>query len=392
MDSSSSTTSSPDSGVFEYDSSDGEGGERGPTMSSDSQPGIKTVLVTGGAGFVGSHLADALLARGDHVVIVDEMNDYYSVDIKRGNLEYLQAKHGSNRVTIYEGDICDHALMDGIFQRHSIRLVCHMAGRAGVRPSIDDPFIYIHSNIEGTTRLLELARKYGNDNFVWASSSSVYGENPKEEFSEDDAVDNPISPYAASKKACELLTYTYHHLYGMNVTGLRFFTVYGPRGRPDMAPYKFVERVSRGLEIQQFGDGSSERDYTYVDDIVDGIIRALDRPLGYQIFNLGNGKPCKLSDFIRLVETHIGKKAIITILPNQPGDVPKTCANINKAREMLGYNPKVSFNEGVRRTAEWFLAEEAATKVPKRVEKSRHPRALDMNRNLSMISMNGIGG
>ena len=244
--------------------------------------------------------------------------------------------------------------MEQLFITERPRHVVHMAARAGVRPSIDDPFIYIHSNILGTTRLLELARIHGNDCFVWASSSSVYGGSKNEEFGEDDYVDNPVSPYAASKKACELMTYTYHSLYGMNVSGLRFFTVYGPRGRPDMAPFKFVDRVSRGLEIQQFGDGTSSRDYTYIDDIVDGVVRALDRPLGYQIFNLGNGSPYRLCDFISLVESNVGKPAVIRVLPDQPGDVPRTCANIDKARELLGYAPKVSFEEGTRRTVAWY--------------------------------------
>jgi UDP-glucuronate 4-epimerase len=244
--------------------------------------------------------------------------------------------------------------MEQLFITERPRHVVHMAARAGVRPSIDDPFIYIHSNILGTTRLLELARIHGNDCFVWASSSSVYGGSPNEEFSEDDYVDNPVSPYAASKKACELMTYTYHSLYGMNVSGLRFFTVYGPRGRPDMAPFKFVDRVSRGLEIQQFGDGTSSRDYTYIDDIVSGVVRALDRPLGYQIFNLGNGSPYRLCDFIALVEENVGKKALIKVLPDQPGDVPRTCANIAKAQELLGYEPTVSFEEGIRRTVAWY--------------------------------------
>lgn len=244
--------------------------------------------------------------------------------------------------------------MEQLFITERPRHVVHMAARAGVRPSIDDPFIYIHSNILGTTRLLELARIHGNDNFVWASSSSVYGGSMLEEFGEDDYVDNPVSPYAASKKACELMTYTYHSLYKMNVSGLRFFTVYGPRGRPDMAPFKFVDRVSKGLEIQQFGDGTSSRDYTYIDDIVDGVVRALDRPLGYQIFNLGNGSPYRLCDFISLVEKEVGRKACIKVLPDQPGDVPRTCANIDKARELLGYAPKVTFEEGIARTVEWY--------------------------------------
>ncbi len=244
--------------------------------------------------------------------------------------------------------------MEQLFITERPRHVVHMAARAGVRPSIDDPFIYIHSNILGTTRLLELARIHGNDCFVWASSSSVYGGSPNEEFTEDDYVDNPVSPYAASKKACELMTYTYHSLYKMNVTGLRFFTVYGPRGRPDMAPFKFVDRVSRGLEIQQFGDGTSSRDYTYIDDIVDGVVRSLDRPLGYQIFNLGNGSPYRLCDFISLVEQNVGKKALIKVLPDQPGDVPRTCASIAKAQELLGYEPTISFEEGIRRTVAWY--------------------------------------
>ncbi|TFJ88105.1 hypothetical protein NSK_000459 [Nannochloropsis salina CCMP1776] len=327
--------------------------DRGSLLAPPVEGG-KKVLVTGGAGFVGSHVADHLLSRGDAVVVVDEFNDYYDTSLKRANVAHLLAKHGSARLRVVEADICDAHAMEQLFITERPRHVVHMAARAGVRPSIDDPFIYIHSNMLGTTRLLELARIHGNDCFVWASSSSVYGGSSLEEFGEDDYVDNPVSPYAATKKACELMTHTYHSLYKMNVTGLRFFTVYGPRGRPDMAPFKFVDRVSRGLEIQQFGDGSSSRDYTYIDDIVDGVVRALDRPLGYQIFNLGNGSPYRLSDFIRLVEKNVGKAAVIKVLPDQPGDVPRTCANISKAQELLGYQPKVSFEEGIARTVEWY--------------------------------------
>jgi len=316
--------------------------------------GHKKVLVTGGAGFIGSHVADYLLNRGDHVVIIDEMNDYYDIHIKQANLKLLEQKYGNERLVIYKGDICNADLMERIFEDERPEWVCHMAARAGVRPSIQDPYIYIHSNIEGTTRLMELSAKFGVQNFVFASSSSVYGGSSSTYFSEDEVVDNPVSPYAASKKACELLAYTYHHLYGLNVTGLRFFTVYGPRGRPDMAPFKFIDRVSRGVEIQQFGDGSSSRDYTYIDDIVDGIVRAIDRPYKYQIFNLGKGSGTSLKEFIDLVQKHVGRQAVIKVLPDQPGDVPYTCADVSKASHLLGYNSSVSFEEGIRRTADWY--------------------------------------
>jgi len=342
------------------------------SLLSPPLEGGKKVLVTGGAGFVGSHVADHLLTRGDVVILVDEFNDYYDISLKRSNVAYLLAKHGSSRLRVVEADICDAHAMEQLFITESPKHVVHMAARAGVRPSIDDPFVYIHSNMLGTTRLLELARIHGNECFVWASSSSVYGGSSLEEFGEDDYVDNPVSPYAATKKACELMTYTYHSLYKMNVSGLRFFTVYGPRGRPDMAPFKFVDRVSRGLEIQQFGDGSSSRDYTYIDDIVDGVVRALDRPLGYQIFNLGNGSPYRLSDFIGLVEKNVGRSALIKILPDQPGDVPRTCANISKAQELLGYQPKVSFEEGIARTVDWYKgwkAEKEAMEARKKNER-----------------------
>merc|ERR1712087_722823 len=250
--------------------------------------GFKKVLVTGGAGFGGSSTAAHLLARGDAVVVVDEMNDYYDVRIKEANLRRLREMcPDKERLTIYRGDICDEGLMETIFKTEQPKWVCHMAARAGVRPSIQDPYVYIHSNIKGTTLLMELSAKYGVENFVFASSSSVYGGSKSTYFSEDENVDNPVSPYAASKKACELLAYTYHHLYKLNVSGLRFFTVYGPNGRPDMAPFKFVHRISRGEEMQKFGDGSSSRDYTYIDDIVDGVVRAIDRPHKYEIFNLG---------------------------------------------------------------------------------------------------------
>jgi UDP-glucuronate 4-epimerase len=324
------------------------------TQVVEPHTGYKKVLVTGGAGFIGSHVADFLLARGDDVVIVDEVNDYYNVDIKESNLTMLRQKYGDSRLKSYRGDICDQNLMTSIFEAEGITFVCHMAARAGVRPSIQDPYIYIHSNIEGTTRLMELSARFGVENFVFASSSSVYGGSTSTFFSEEDVVDNPVSPYAASKKACELLAYTYHHLFKLNVTGLRFFTVYGPRGRPDMAPFKFIDRVSRGMEIQKFGDGSSSRDYTYIEDIVDGVVRAVDRPYAYQIFNLGKGSGTSLNEFIDLVQTHVGKPARIQQLPDQPGDVPYTCADVSKAERLLGYSSSVPFEEGIRRTVEWY--------------------------------------
>ncbi|GKY96726.1 hypothetical protein MPSEU_000632100 [Mayamaea pseudoterrestris] len=316
--------------------------------------GHKTVLVTGGAGFIGSHVADHLLERGDNVVIVDEMNDYYDTNIKENNLRLLKSKYGSDRLKIYKGDICDEQLMREIFETEQIKWVCHMAARAGVRPSIQDPFVYIHSNIKGTTQLMELSARHGVENFVFASSSSVYGGSKSTYFSEDEVVDHPVSPYAASKKACELLAYTYHHLHKLNVSGLRFFTVYGPRGRPDMAPFKFIDRVSRGVEIQQFGDGSSSRDYTYIEDIVNGVVRSLDRPYPYHVFNLGKGDGTSLKEFIDLVQKYVGKEAIIKLMPDQPGDVPYTCADVSKAERLLGYRSGVSFEEGIRRTVEWY--------------------------------------
>jgi len=319
--------------------------------------GYKKVLVTGGAGFIGSHVAQYLLDRGDDVVIIDEVNDYYDTTLKRKNLQLLRAQYDDSRLVIVEGDICDKALMESIFQDHAPQWVCHMAARAGVRPSIQDPHVYIHSNISGTTTLLELAAQYKVQNFVFASSSSVYGGSKETYFSEEHVVDHPVSPYAASKKACELLAYTYHHLYNIKCTALRFFTVYGPRGRPDMAPFKFIQRVATGTTLQQYGDGSSSRDYTYIDDIVDGVVRAVDRPYDYQIFNLGKGDGTSLRDFIGLVQKHVGRKANIEVLPDQPGDVPYTCADVTKATDLLGYKSQVTFEEGIRRTVAWYKQE-----------------------------------
>jgi UDP-glucuronate 4-epimerase len=336
------------------DSSSASSNYNGPKVAP--HVGHKKVLVTGGAGFVGSHVAEYLLRRGDDVVIVDEVNDYYDVKIKLANLDHLRriSPEEEGRLSIYKGDICDEEFMLGVFEKERPEWVCHMAARAGVRPSIQDPFIYIHSNIKGTTQLMELSHKFGVKNFVFASSSSVYGGSKSTYFSEEENVDNPVSPYAASKKACELLAYTYHHLYQLNITGLRFFTVYGPRGRPDMAPFKFIDRVSRGVELQKFGDGSSSRDYTYIDDIVDGVVRSIDRPHPYEVFNLGKGDGTSLNEFISIVEKHVGKKANVKQLPDQPGDVPYTCADVNKAQQLLGYRSKVSFDRGIEKTVQWY--------------------------------------
>lgn len=330
----------------------------------------KTVLVTGGAGFIGSHVADALLARGDTVVIVDELNNYYDVALKLSNIDYLFNKHSPNtelqtstpdtrvsdRLFFFKGDCADSSFLDTVFNSplYTVDHICHLAARAGVRPSIEDPFVYIHSNILATTQLLEYAVQHSIQNFVYASSSSVYGGSTSTLFSEDEPVDNPVSPYAATKKSCELLAYTYHHLYNLPCSGLRFFTVYGERGRPDMAPYMFIDSVSQGKSINQFGDGTSERDYTYVSDIVDGVVLSLDRPYPYQIFNLGKGSGTSLKDFIGTIEKYVGEKATINLLPEQPGDVPYTRADTEKARELLGYMPKVAIEEGIRRTVEWY--------------------------------------
>lgn len=346
--------------------------------------GYKKVLVTGGAGFIGSHVALFLLARGDDVIIVDEMNDYYDIRIKENNLKILRERYPKKeQLKIYRTDVCEEDVMAKIFEREQPTWVCHMAARAGVRPSIQDPFVYIHSNIKGTTHLMELSAKHGIKNFVFASSSSVYGGSKSTFFSEEENVDNPVSPYAASKKACELLAYTYHHLYNLNISALRFFTVYGPRGRPDMAPFKFIDRVSRGVEIQQFGDGSSSRDYTYIEDIVDGIVRALDRPHEYEVFNLGKGSGTSLKDFIDLVQKHTKQDAIIKVMPDQPGDVPYTCADVSKAYSMLGYKSKVSFDEGIRRTVQWY--NEAYNK--KELEVCPELQANGMGRAPSMVNL-----
>jgi UDP-glucuronate 4-epimerase len=344
--------------MTDSDDESSQGSRHGVAMAPHL--GFKKVLVTGGAGFVGSSVAAHLLERGDAVVVVDEMNDYYDVRIKEANLRRLRALcPDRERLKIYKGDICDEPFMQDLFEQERPQWVCHMAARAGVRPSIQDPYVYIHSNIRGTTHLMELSHRFGVRNFVFASSSSVYGGSKSAFFSEEENVDNPVSPYAASKKACELLAYTYHHLYQLNITGLRFFTVYGPRGRPDMAPFKFVDKVSRGMELQQFGDGSSSRDYTYIDDIVDGVVRAIDRPYPYQVFNLGKGSGTSLKEFISIVEKHVGKEAVIKVMPDQPGDVPYTCADVSKARDLLGYTATVPFDEGIRRTVEWYKNEYA---------------------------------
>jgi len=352
----------------------------------------KVILVTGGAGFIGSHVADFLLERGDKVVIIDEMNDYYDIGMKTNNLMYLYEKY-DDKVVVFEADICDRSFVENVFVTEKITHVCHLAARAGVRPSIIDPFIYVHSNIEGTTNLLDLSRKYLIKNFVYASSSSVYGSSPKEILTEDDVVDNPVSPYAATKKSCELLAFTFNHLYALPCTGLRFFTVYGPRGRPDMAPYKFIERVYDGTTIQQYGDGTTSRDYTYITDIVAGVVAAIDRPLGYEVINLGNGRPFELSNFINLVEKCVGKKANIEVLPEQPGDVQHTCACIKKAQTLLGYAPNVTFEEGIKLTSEWYIKarkDGTITKVPKIENEDEKEEKLGIKRTLSDLELNSF--
>lgn len=309
------------------------------------------ILITGGAGFIGSHVCDALLARGDEVICADNFNDYYDPMIKERNVANVL---GFNNFKLFKGDILNYALMKDIFEKELPQKIIHLAARGGVRPSINNPFLYEEVNIRGTLNLLELAREYGLENFVFASSSSVYGNRTDGCFKETDMVDRPISPYAATKKAGELFCYNYSHLYGLNCSCLRFFTVYGPRGRPDMAPFKFVDKIGKGEEIEIYGDGTSKRDYTYISDIVNGILAALDNNYKYEIFNLGGSSPVELNYFVSLMEINLNKKAKVKYAAKQQGDVEMTFADISKSRELLGYEPKISIEEGVKRLVEWY--------------------------------------
>ncbi|MFQ5474850.1 MAG: GDP-mannose 4,6-dehydratase [Candidatus Nanoarchaeia archaeon] len=315
---------------------------------------MANILVTGGAGFIGSHVCEALLDRGDSVVCIDDFNDYYSPELKHKNLERITK---NPRFHLVVGDIRDIAQLQNIFEETKPDKVIHLAARAGVRASIKDPLLYQEVNVSGTLNLLELARQYDIKNFVYASSSSVYGENKTMPFSEKDRVDNPLSPYAATKRAAELMCSTYHHMYGMNISCLRFFTVYGPRGRPDMAPYKFMDLVMHDKPIPKFGDGSSSRDYTYVNDIVQGIFGALDGDFGFEIFNLGNSAPVSLNDFISTMERVTGKKAEIDQKPVPSTDVPATYADLSKSRRLLGYDPKIGLEDGLTKMFEWYKKE-----------------------------------
>lgn len=312
------------------------------------------VLVTGGAGFIGSHSTKALLDRGDEVVCLDNFNDYYDPERKRRNVAPFLDRTGYR---LCEGDIRSEDDLRTVFEAQTIDKVLHIAAMAGVRYSIKNPALYCEVNVTGTTNVLEMARRNEVLNFVFASSSSVYGARSQAPFREDEAVDHPISPYAATKRAAELMTYTYHHLYGLNCTSLRFFTVYGPKGRPDMAPYLFTRWVIEGKALTMFGDGSSRRDYTYIDDIVSGVIAALDADLPFEIINLGNSQTVSLKEFISVVEAAAGERARIVQAETQPGDVPLTSADIRKARRLLGYNPQTDIREGMGRFVDWYRRE-----------------------------------
>src|SRR5881628_97348 len=309
------------------------------------------VLVTGGAGFIGSHLVEKLLASGHEVVILDDFNDFYDPQTKHANIAGL-----ARDVTIYHVDLRDSESVRNLFHREKVDAIAHLAARAGVRPSIQQPRLYYDTNVTGTLHLLEAARVTGVERFVFASSSSVYGASKRIPFSEDEHLTQTLSPYAATKIAGEFLCSTYSHLYRMHVVALRYFTVYGPRQRPDLAIHQFTRRIYAGQPIDQFGDGTTRRDYTYIDDIVQGTLAALgyDGPL-YDIFNLGENDTIQLKDLIAAIENALGKKAKINRLPEQPGDMPLTCADISKARKLLGYNPATPFTDGLPRFADWFL-------------------------------------
>jgi UDP-glucuronate 4-epimerase len=309
-------------------------------------------LVTGGAGFIGSHVCERLLQAGHAVWAFDDLNDFYDPALKWQNLREIRAL--SKKFEFVQGDITNPVALGELFGSAKFDQIIHLAARAGVQPSLEEPALYQRVNIEGTANLLELARKRRVRKIILASSSSVYGVNSKVPFSESDPVFSAISPYAASKLACEALGHVYHHVYGMDVAVLRFFTVYGPRQRPDLAIHKFTKLISAGKRIPFFGDGSTARDYTYVTDTLEGVMACTQKEFGYEIFNLGESQTVTLSRLVELIEKALRKEAVIDRKPVQPGDVPITCADISKARAKLGYDPKVKIEDGIPQFVEWF--------------------------------------
>lgn len=308
-------------------------------------------LVTGGAGFIGSHVAAQLLRRGEEVIVLDNFNDFYDPRIKRDNVRRLGEYAG---MTLYEGDIRDTALVRKIYAEHGVTHVAHLAALANVRASVRQTPLYMEVNLTGTMNLLEAARDYHVRQFVMASTSSVYGATAAVPFVESDSADHPLAAYPASKRAAEILGHTYHHLNGLNVTALRFFNVYGPAGRPDMMPMRLLHASQDGSEMEIFNGGDIHRDWTYIDDTVDGVVAALDTPLGYQVINLGFGNPISLSDFIEIVEELSGRTINKRTVETPPSDPPITYCDNSRARSLLGFHPQVSVQEGLRRTWEWF--------------------------------------
>ncbi len=309
------------------------------------------ILVTGAAGFIGFHLSRALLERGDRVIGYDNINDYYDTGLKYARLEILK---GYGEFTFHKANLEDGHRLDSVFKGEDLDKVCHLGAQAGVRYSIDNPRAYVNSNLVGFLNILESCRNNSVMDLVYASSSSVYGGNEKIPFSPEDNVDKPVSLYAATKKSNELMAHVYSHLFGINTTGLRFFTVYGPYGRPDMAYFSFTKAILAGDAIKVFNHGDMKRDFTYIDDIVSGIISSIDTPFRYEIFNLGNNRPENLEQFISVIEEELGIKAIKEYLPMQPGDVPVTYADIDHSREKLGYEPVTSLREGMGKFIKWY--------------------------------------
>lgn len=313
------------------------------------------ILITGGAGFIGSHLCEKLIDLNHKIICIDNFNNYYNPKIKENNLKNII---DNKNFTLYRLDILNKEKINEIFSSQKINIIIHLAARAGVRSSLSNALLYEAVNVQGTINLLEACKDYGIKKFIFASSSSVYGDNKKVPFSEDDNVDNPVSPYGATKKSGELICYTYHHLYDISILCFRLFTVYGPRQRPEMAIHKFTRHILEEKPIEVYGNGTSSRDYTYIDDIISGIISSLDKINGYEIINLGNSKPINLLKLINLIEKVISRKAVIKYADAQPGDVFTTYADIRKAKKMLKYQPETSIEEGIENFIKWYKKKE----------------------------------